>query len=337
MQSIFRLFALAPVLFLAACSTNGERPLIFVTSNTFGVSIGGEVADTGGEFVVGYKGQDFSVIPVTGMQPDGTEVLVGANANGGFNDSYSVIGQFGGEAKKTKNGANVNLGKFFATGTASQNIAWGFAKKMGWGKICKAKQESADAETMKILRQISDRLQAHAMEAAQQKVAATGGAGTQPSTQQPAKTATEKTQSSNRSGASLMFAQYDYKAFSADLSAIQQGFRLTLGVRDRNMAVIPVMGRDADGRLIRLETSNPGSGGDAYSVFGQFESNDEVKAESTAPNASATSGLNKFFSTGAAAMILSDGFKEKLCEEYVPASPAPKPADPAKQAAAGQP
>jgi hypothetical protein len=76
---------------------------------------------------------------------------------------------------------------------------------------------------------------------------------------------------------------------------------------------VPVLGRDGNGNLTRLESQDPQSGQDAYSVLGQFDSSNDTNANATG------SSLNSFFSTGAASQILSAGFKVKLCEEY-PAS-----------------
>jgi hypothetical protein len=143
-----------------------------------------------------------------------------------------------------------------------------------------------------------------------------------------------------RSGARLIFAQYDYKALAIDGSALDTGVKLTLGTRNRNIAFVPMIGRDANGRLVRLESRDSAGGRDVLSVLGQFESDDSIKAEASgaadgamktaggggdgsAPRARGiSSGLEKFFSTGAAARILSEGFKAKLCEEYAVSSAA---------------
>jgi hypothetical protein len=153
-----------------------------------------------------------------------------------------------------------------------------------------------------------------------------------------------------REGARLIFGQQVYLAAAVDASALDSGVKLTLGFRDRNFAFVPTIGRDAAGNLVWLEAGSPGAS-DAMSVLGQFEANVNAggadsgtqaglvraSADGGAPAVGISSGLEKFFSTGAAARILSDGFNVKLCEEYVASSPpAPTPAA-AQQAEAAAP
>jgi hypothetical protein len=288
---------------LAGCATgNGEVPLIFGSSNVYGVSIGGSVADTGGEFVVGYKGLDLALVPVSAVQ-GGTETFVGANAGSGHLDSYSVIGQFSAQAGRRADGANAGLGKFFATGWAAQNIANGFARKMGaYGRT--GVQECGTAKPAAT---------AGAVQAAAPGAAAPDGPGPWPALMISAPIAGK----APTAGARLIFAQYGYKALAIDGSALDTGVKLTLGVRDRNIAFIPTIGRDAAGNLVWLEAGSP-SGRDVLSVLGQFESDDRVQSQAGEGNGKGiSSGLEKFFSTGGAARILSEGFKVKLCEEYV--------------------
>jgi hypothetical protein len=134
-------------------------------------------------------------------------------------------------------------------------------------------------------------------------------------------------------------------ALAVDGSALDAGAKFTLGARDRNVAVIPLFGRDAGGRLVPLESHNPQSGEDVLSVLGQFQANAKAQFEASrgadgttrtadsaasapAPQQDISSGLEKFFSTGAAARILSDGFEVKLCEEYVAAQQPQAPKAP---------
>ena len=322
MNRMLALATMCTVAILAAgCATNGEAPLLFAASNIYGVSIGGNVADTGGEFVVGHKGADFAVIPVSAIQPGGGEELVGAADRASlYKDSYSVIGQFGGSATKTKKGANAGLGKFFATGTAAQNIAQGFAKKMGVNRTAASgcsptKPTVANADE---INQKLDRVMAaiNGHEVALTRIEDMVGRIGSPQPAAAVDQGSNQPSSTSRSGAKLIFAQYEYLALAIDGSVIDQGIKLTLGFRDKNVALIPVLGRDAQGKLIRLESRNPASGQDAYSVLGQFESTNDVNADTDNAGRTISSSLNSFFSTGAAAVILSGGFKVKLCEEY---------------------
>lgn len=308
----FQAAALCAALACAGCASRSDPPLVFGAGHTFGVSIGAATSDTGGEFVVGYKGADLAVIPVSAIQPNGTEELIGAAAAGGHGDSYSVLGQFGGSAARTKTGANAGLGKFFATGAAARNIAEGYANKMGFNRTATAGcggppqvQQAQPAGLKEVSAQINElagwvKTQAKSTQGLEQKLTQLQNAGAfKQATPAPA-----------RDGARLVFAQYDYLGVALDGSAVEQGMKLSLGYKDRNIAIVPVLGRDATGGITRLGSSNPGGGEDAYSVLGQFESNNSTEAGST------NSTLNSFFSTGAASQILSTGFKVKLCDEY---------------------
>lgn len=304
----------AAAILLAGCATgNGEVPLMFGSTNVIGVSIGGNVADTGGEFVVGYKGLDVAVIPVSAVQ-SGTEKFLGATG-GKHVDSYSVIGQFSADAGKSGDGANAGLGKFFATGMAARTIASGFAKKMGaYGRTSVAECKSGPAAA---------------------PPAAAGGTETASATDRRSidiSPASAVPAGAVRPGARLIFAQYDYKALAIDGSALESGVKLTLGYRNRNIALIPMIGRDANGDLVWLESHNPG-GSDVLSVLGQFKSDDSIRPEASGGQVAVkttddgmggsapklrgiSSGLEKFFSTGGAAATLASGFSTKLCEEY---------------------
>jgi hypothetical protein len=321
----------AAAVVVAGCATgNGEAPLIFGTTNVYGVSIGGNVSETAGEFLVGYKGFDLAVIPVSAVE-SGSEQFIGASTpGGGQRDSYSVIGQFNADAGRKGKGASAGLGKFFATGAAAHNIARGFARKMGVGRTSVAQCASATPPAA---------VPAGGAGAGESKRVAEAAKAESP--------ASSSAPSGTRTGARLIFAQYDYMALAVDGSALDAGAKFTFGARDRNVAVIPLFGRDAGGRLVPLESHNPGSGEDVLSVLGQFQANAKAQFEASrdpngttktaasdasapAPQQEISSGLEKFFSTGAAATILSEGFKVKLCEEYVASEQPPAPLAPAQ-------
>jgi hypothetical protein len=303
----FQTAALCTAIVCAGCANRSDPPLIFGAGHTYGVSVGAASTDTGGELVIGYKGTDLAVIPVSAIQPNGNVVVVGAAASGGHGDSYSVLGQFGGTAAKSKTGANAGLGKFFATGAAARNIAEGYANKMGYNRTTTAgcAQGTPAPPPGKLEAQVNDlanSFKAHsaAQQQLEQRISQLQSAGV---TKQGAP-------APSRDGARLVFAQYDYFALAVDGSAADQSVKMTLGFKDKNLAIIPVLGRDAAGNITRLGSSNPGGGDDAYSVLGQFESNNSTDSGNT------NSTLNSFFSTGAASQILSTGFKVKLCDEY---------------------
>lgn len=97
----------------------------------------------------------------------------------------------------------------------------------------------------------------------------------------------------------------------------EQAAELTLGFRDKNIAVVPTT-RQAQ------VPDKTGTHLDALSVLGQFE----TEAEAAQPKVS----LGKFFATGMAAKTLADGFKCQLGKDAPPkecrpdAAPVPAPA-----------
>lgn len=119
----------------------------------------------------------------------------------------------------------------------------------------------------------------------------------------------------------LVFGQKISVGLTIDASAPEQSGELSLGYKDRNIAVIPVAvkAENADkyqtlgayGPESKSEAGTDGSGklaagaSDAYSTVGQFEL-------ATGGNGTASVGLGKFFATGVAAQILAEGFAAKL-------------------------
>lgn len=111
-------------------------------------------------------------------------------------------------------------------------------------------------------------------------------------------------------------------------STADQGVDLTLGFKSRDVAIIPVLTYEKDGKLVPLQSEvtekitheeSTDTGGDrkitkkpvskainkdAYSVIGQFGSITDGSSKRV--------GLNKFFATGVAAQQLSEGFAECL-------------------------
>lgn len=280
-------------LLLVGCASTGESPLIFGQSNTIGISIGASVADQGGDLILGYKGHNFAVVPVTVGQPDGASIQIGAAQGPGFSDAYSVLGQFEARAKSTTASQNAGLGTFFATGLAAAKLAGGFAQKMG-----------EDQSTM------SADCRSSASTAGQQSDQT---AAQQPNVQAQASPQRDRSGSTpeRRPNTSLVYGQYQSAGFIVSAAATQQGADLTLGYKDRNIAIVPAIKRDGSGVVSPVESSADGHY-DALSVLGQFA----ISGGNDAGTVDV--GLGKFFSTGAAAKKLSDGFAAKLCGEYVP-------------------
>jgi len=104
----------------------------------------------------------------------------------------------------------------------------------------------------------------------------------------------------------LVFGQSHTVGISINGSATDQGAELTLGYKDRDIAIVPVTIQQADQNNIQLSATTTGDT-DAFSVLGQFE----VNSRAGQPEA----GLGKFFATGIAARRLADGFASRMGEE----------------------
>lgn len=316
----------APLLLLtiAGCASTGQTSLLFGQANTLGISVGASAADQGGDLVLGYKGHNFAIVPVSVGQPDGSTAQVGAAVGNGFGDAYSVLGQFEAKSKTGATTQSAGLGTFFATGLAAKRLSDGFAQKMGDGRTT----TSADCGGQQANNQGSAT-----------NMAAAADAATTPSTSNPPQSTAQSPQESSgarpsavfgaetkerKPNLSLVYAQYQSVGFIATAAATQQGADLTLGYKDRNIAIVPTIKRDGAGVASPIESKATASGGrsdfDSLSVLGQFE----FDAKNDAGTIDA--GLGKFFSTGMAAKRLSDGFATQLCEQnQVAQKPAANP------------
>jgi hypothetical protein len=320
-------------LLLVSCAHTGESPLIFGQSNTLGLSIGGSAADQGGDLVIGYKGQNFALVPVTMAQPGGGTAPLNAVVDKDV-DAYSVLGQFETNAKAGATAQKAGLGTFFATGLAAKRLADGFAQKMGDHKFdrdCNPKpapKPYTEEELKKLDQQalitkslndlakkqadqakdLKEQVQAHEDKIQKLQAQAAPASGAQPE---------------RKPNNVLMYAQYNSLGFIVSASGTQQGADLTLGYKDRNLAIVPSVHRNADGIAEpRYSIGTQGTHKDSLSVLGQFDfagGNDNSTVDAT---------LGKFFSTGIAARRLGDGFHAKLCAQYeAPKNPAPQAQD----------
>ncbi len=116
---------------LSGCANSDGLPLIFVDTNTVGLTIAGAATEYGGELTLGYKSKSFAIVPVTIRNKDGSVTLVTSaakDAEGGGDNALSVFGQFNLDAEAAKVG--VGLGRFFATGLAADKLADGFKEKL---------------------------------------------------------------------------------------------------------------------------------------------------------------------------------------------------------------
>jgi len=118
---------------LAGCGNADSSHLVFGQQHTVGLTIAGAGPTQEAELSLGFKDRNIAVVPVAVKNQDGTYMTLGGGipqgADGGSAaDAYSTLGQF--ELKGGENGATVSLGKFFATGTAAQVLAQGFADQL---------------------------------------------------------------------------------------------------------------------------------------------------------------------------------------------------------------
>jgi hypothetical protein len=114
----------------AGCVANGANaPLIFVQTQSLGITAGANAAQAAPELTLGYRNVDVALVPVAiGNQP-----LLGTledKTKATFTDALSVIGQFNanGSGGTTPTG---DFGNFFATGQAAKRLGDGFAYKLG--------------------------------------------------------------------------------------------------------------------------------------------------------------------------------------------------------------
>ena len=109
----------------------------------------------------------------------------------------------------------------------------------------------------------------------------------------------------------LIFGQSHIVGLNIAASATtDQPIDLTLGLKDRDFALVPIdppaqADREIGATVANGQQTDSGTSidRDALSTFGQFELDAKAKA------AAAEVGLGKFFATGMAARILAEGFR----------------------------
>lgn len=122
----------------------------------------------------------------------------------------------------------------------------------------------------------------------------------------------------------LLFGQSHSVGIVIGGSAADNGAELTLGYKDRDIAIVPVTVKQQNGDSTQIKGTASAGFQDALSVLGQFE----VHAKATQAEAS----LGKFFATGLAAKRLADGFAAKLGADK-PKTPSTSVAAPEQPAA----
>lgn len=120
----------------AGCNTGGNVPLVFVQSQTVGITANASGSQATPELTVGYRDVDVALVPVvSGDTPLKASIIEKGNH---YDDALSVIGQF--NVGSTTATPSANLGKFFATGMAAKKLADGFSKQLAGTATSKAQQ-----------------------------------------------------------------------------------------------------------------------------------------------------------------------------------------------------
>jgi hypothetical protein len=107
----------------------------------------------------------------------------------------------------------------------------------------------------------------------------------------------------------LIFGQSHTVGISIGGGAADQSAEFTLGYRDKNIAIVPVVREDESGSgqleaHVQKDVNGVlGTDGDALSVLGQFSVDADTQEKVV---------LGKFFATGIAARRLADGFVGQL-------------------------
>lgn len=127
-----KLIALLALVVSACTETNGNSPLIFGQGVTVGISVGASpTAANTPDITIGVKQADLAIVPtvvpkdVPLANKDSRMILANGVPEKGGSSEYDALSTFGSFSNTTKTG-EVQLGIFFATGIAAQNLSRGF-------------------------------------------------------------------------------------------------------------------------------------------------------------------------------------------------------------------
>lgn len=142
-------------LLLSNCTPGQSQYLIFVQTESVGITVSGGTTNLNPQFSIGYNDVDAAIIPVavasslsgsaglsgsqslSGQQPIGGYMPIFATRglSGQKSDTLSVFGQFEVNASESISSASpsAKLGKFFATGIAAEYLAQGFKNSLSAG------------------------------------------------------------------------------------------------------------------------------------------------------------------------------------------------------------
>lgn len=305
---------------LSGCGSVATPPLFFGELVTFGLDVGATPGSAGADFTLGYRDRNLAVIPVSAVNNGRANEIVAWNQEDGGNrrDALSVFGQFKSQATKSSESGmstgarKVTLGRFFATGLAATNLARGYRAGLA-GTSKTPRQSSTNAKSELGIQPTTDAPNSDAVTTTNRSNSS--GKENFASTNTPVSPVTA---SENHAYAPpLVFGQSNTIGIGVATSIADQGVSFTLGYAGRDIAFVPVMGRHADGSVTRLGGREQiGADGkplkspadsresDAFSVFGQFETDTET--------GTLHYGLNRFFTTGIAARTLTEGYSAAI-------------------------
>jgi hypothetical protein len=116
---------------IAGCASTANSPLVFVQTQTIGITANASGSQATPELTFGYRDLDVAIVPVTanGEQIMSVQPPTKQGQTTPYRDALSVLGQFNASATAGTS-PNANLGKFFATGAAASRIASGFQNQL---------------------------------------------------------------------------------------------------------------------------------------------------------------------------------------------------------------
>ena len=275
---------------VCGCATY-RNELVFADTTDIGVSIH-PATTSGAQFVVGYKQRDLAVIPVGGLDARGQLLQRRTHAGDGSKDAISVFGQFASSSANASGKQAIGLGRFFATGVASVNLAEGYRQKWA-GQDAQAAGGQAGAPARPAASSSQDEPESGPAAAA----GVEAGTGTaRPAADAGAARATVLLP--------LVFGQVATFGLDGTTAADVIGSNFTLGYSGQDIAIMPVFTEVGGGTFRAMGGKAATSDQDAYSVLGQFKAD-------TAAN-SLNLELGRFFSTGLAAQRLSLGLQAQI-------------------------
>jgi len=288
----------AAALALAGCAVTNP-PLMFGDTTTLGLRLGNDTSTAGGSVSFGYKAVSVAMVPVSILNEDGhVELLAGRDVAGdgasGKSDAMSVFASFTDKSTRApKEGEPaIALGQVFSTGLAAQVLTRSLCPDAASGGTCAAAGGSE-------LKSGSDERSRLAV-----------------ASKSKARTPTVKAAADGPYQSPLLFMRTDVIGIDIGGTLAQHGLQFVLGYGNKNLALIPVVALDADGKPTNIAgtSDSPNSDQlDTMSVVGQFHARTDTQGLDL--------GLDRYFATGIAARNLSDNIA-RWAAVKAPAPPA---------------